>query len=69
MWQTSCVASEVPARFVQVMFCGIPAVRKIFWNDQFWPVPVLHEMLIKEFANRRESILNGHPGFLASCRF
>jgi hypothetical protein len=30
----------------------------------FWPIPVLHEMLIKEFANWRETTQTGSTGFL-----
>jgi hypothetical protein len=31
--------------------------------DVYWPIPVLHETLIKEFANRRESPQSGSIGF------
>ena len=35
---------------------------------QSWPVPVLHQALIKELANWRETTQAGRPEFLALCR-
>jgi len=31
--------------------CGIVALRQSSGNGKFWPIPVLHQKLIKEFAN------------------
>lgn len=53
---------------VYVCFCGTVAIRQSFGNCMFWPIPVLQQTLIKEFANWRESTHTRRPALWSSCR-